>query len=62
MSGPLGIARSTSPHRRADNGTHGKGKDLHGRSGAALEVRVPMGTVAYDMYTDEKLAELGADD
>lgn len=52
------LAFRDHPHRRGANGAHGKGKDLHGRRGAALDVRVPMGTVAYDMYTDEKLAEL----
>ncbi|PIE32220.1 MAG: GTPase ObgE [Ilumatobacter coccineus] len=52
------IAFRDHPHRRADNGTHGKGKDLHGRRGDSLEVAVPEGTVVSDMYTGEILAEL----
>ncbi len=46
------------PHRRADNGVHGKGKDLHGKRGADLEIAVPEGTVVSDMYSGELLAEL----
>jgi GTP-binding protein len=46
------------PHRRAQSGVHGKGKDLHGRRGESLEVRVPEGTVVTDLYTGEVLAEL----
>jgi GTPase len=32
------------PHRRADNGKHGQGKQRHGASGSDLEVPVPVGT------------------
>jgi GTPase len=32
------------PHRRADNGKHGQGKQRHGASGTDLEVPVPVGT------------------
>ncbi len=46
------------PHRRADSGVHGKGKDLHGRRGPDLTVTVPEGTVVKDLYTGEVLAEL----
>jgi GTP-binding protein len=46
------------PHRRADSGVHGKGKDLHGRRGESLEVKVPEGTIVKDMYSGEVLAEL----
>jgi GTP-binding protein len=46
------------PHRRAGNGVHGKGKDLHGRRGESLEINVPMGTVVHDLYSGELLAEL----
>ncbi|HSM67517.1 MAG TPA: GTPase ObgE, partial [Ilumatobacteraceae bacterium] len=52
------LAFRDHPHRRADNGVHGKGKDLHGRRGESLEVNVPMGTVVHDLYTGEVLAEL----
>ncbi|MEM9516512.1 MAG: GTPase ObgE [Actinomycetota bacterium] len=54
------LAFRDHPHRRATNGTHGKGKDLHGRTGESLDIRVPIGTVAYDMYSGERLAELNA--
>jgi GTPase len=33
------------PHRRAEDGGHGKGKRRHGASGADLEVPVPVGTI-----------------
>lgn len=52
------LAFRDHPHRRATNGVHGKGKDLHGKRGASLEVKVPEGTVVKDMYTGETLAEL----
>src|SRR5829696_10167472 len=37
------LAFRDHPHRRAGNGVHGKGKDLHGKRGADLEIRVPEG-------------------
>ncbi len=46
------------PHRRALDGVHGKGKDQHGKRGESIEVTVPEGTVARDMYTGEFLADL----
>jgi GTP-binding protein len=52
------LAFKDHPHRRAVNGIHGKGKDMHGRRGESLEVHVPEGTIAYDMYTGELLADL----
>ena len=52
------LAFRDHPHRRARNGVHGKGKDLHGRRGEDLEIAVPEGTVVTDMYTGELLAEL----
>ncbi len=52
------LAFRDHPHRRATNGVHGKGKDLHGRRGESLEIAVPMGTVVHDLYTGEVLAEL----
>jgi GTP-binding protein len=52
------IAFRDHPHRRAQDGVHGKGKDQHGRRGESLEITVPEGTVAYDMYTGELLADL----
>jgi GTPase len=46
------------PHRRARDGVHGKGKDQHGKRGDSLDVAVPEGTVATDLYTGELLADL----
>ncbi len=52
------LAFRDHPHRRASNGVHGKGKDQHGRRGESLDVHVPEGTIAYDMYSGELLADL----
>jgi len=52
------LAFRDHPHRRAGDGVHGKGKDLHGRGGADMVVHVPEGTVAKDLYTGEILADL----
>jgi GTP-binding protein len=52
------LAFRDHPHRRASDGVHGMGKDLHGRRGKDLEVNVPEGTVVKDMYTGEVLADL----
>ena len=55
------LAFRDHPHRRADNGVHGSGKDQHGKRGKDLEVHVPEGTVVTDLYTGELLADLGYD-
>src|SRR3954451_824565 len=52
------LAFRDHPHRRGKDGIHGKGKDQHGKRGDSLEVMVPEGTVARDMYTGELLADL----
>lgn len=52
------LAFRDHPHRKGGNGVHGKGKDLHGRRGEDMEIHVPEGTVARDMYTGEVLADL----
>ncbi len=52
------VAFKDYPHRRAGNGTHGQGKDMHGRRGEDLEIQVPEGTVVRDLYTGEVLADL----
>ncbi len=52
------LAFRDHPHRRADSGVHGKGKDMHGRRGESLEIHVPEGTVVRDLYTSEVVAEL----
>ncbi len=52
------LAFRDHPHRHAGSGAHGKGKDLHGKRGGSIEVAVPEGTVATDLYTGELLADL----
>jgi GTP-binding protein len=52
------LAFRDHPHRRAGNGVHGKGKDMHGRGGDDEVVVVPEGTVVRDLYSGEVLAEL----
>lgn len=52
------LAFRDHPHRRASNGVHGKGKDLHGKRGESLKITVPEGTVVRDMYSGEIMAEL----
>ena len=52
------LAFRDHPHRRAGNGVHGRGKDLHGRRGETLEIAVPEGTIVRDLYSGEILAEL----
>jgi GTP-binding protein len=42
------IAFRDHPHRAATNGTHGRGKKMHGASGADLFVPVPEGTTVKD--------------
>jgi GTPase len=43
---------------RAEHGANGEGKDCYGRAGKDLEVRVPVGTLVYDVDSQEKLLEL----
>jgi GTP-binding protein len=47
---------------RAARGTHGQGKDKHGRSGKDVIVRVPPGTVVKDAGTGEVIADLAEED
>jgi len=42
------LAFRDHPHRRAGNGKHGQGKNMHGASADDLMVPVPEGTVVYD--------------
>jgi GTP-binding protein len=43
---------------RAERGEDGRGKDCYGRGGEDAVVRVPLGTIAYDADTGEKLFEI----
>ncbi len=52
------LAFRDHPHRRATDGVHGQGKDLHGKRGKNLEVAVPEGTVVSDLYTGVLCADL----
>lgn len=45
-------------HYRAERGQHGQGKEMHGRRGENLFLRVPPGTVIRDADTREWLADL----
>ncbi|MEA3544998.1 MAG: GTPase ObgE [Thermodesulfobacteriota bacterium] len=45
-------------HCKAKNGAPGLGKTKHGKNGAALELRVPQGTLVYDDETGELLNDL----
>jgi GTP-binding protein len=42
----------------ADRGAHGKGKNMHGKRGADLIIRVPPGTILKDPHTLEVLCDL----
>jgi GTP-binding protein len=45
-------------HWRAERGEHGKGKKKHGRDGEDLFIRVPAGTMIFDLDTGLLLADL----
>jgi GTP-binding protein len=51
----------TKPLWEAERGSHGKGKQMTGRSGGSLEVGVPIGTRVFDAETKNLLADLTAD-
>ena len=54
-------ALTYTPHQRAEHGVHGARQKCHGRNGSDLYVKVPCGTVAYEMETDEMMGELLSD-
>src|SRR6476660_4755579 len=54
------LAFRDHPHRRAESGTHGQGKQRHGASGGDLVVHVPEGTTVRHFDTGEVLADLVA--
>ena len=43
---------------RADRGRHGEGSDCHGKSGADMVLKVPVGTVVFDADTGVQLFDL----
>jgi GTP-binding protein len=46
------------PKYQGERGEHGMGKDMDGRGGEDLVVRVPLGTLVYDQATGELLGDL----
>jgi GTP-binding protein len=46
---------------QADNGQAGQGQDRLGKNGSPLEVRVPLGTLVFDLESEELLGELITD-
>jgi len=45
-------------HLRAGDGEPGRGKNMHGKNGADMLVRVPVGTLIYDYDSGELIADL----
>ncbi len=43
---------------KAGRGVHGKGKNLHGRTGESVAIEVPVGTLVWDAETGDCLADL----
>ncbi len=55
------IGISYRPHRQAQDGAHGKGKDLHGKNGKDLILKVPCGTEVRDESGETLLGDLVED-
>ncbi|HWQ89197.1 MAG TPA: GTPase ObgE [Desulfitobacteriaceae bacterium] len=45
-------------HYKAERGEHGQGKNMHGKSGEDLVIRIPVGTLIKDADTGQVLADL----
>src|SRR5690606_6919288 len=45
---------------RAERGENGKGRQMYGRSGESITIKVPVGTVVTDLTTGEQLGDLTA--
>ena len=46
------------PHWNAERGEHGQGSDCTGREGRAAVLRVPLGTIAYNLATGAMVGEI----
>jgi len=49
------------PHNVAESGAHGKGKQMHGKQGTDLIVRVPPGSLVKDAMTEDALWDFQVD-
>ncbi len=47
-------------HCKAGRGVHGMGKNMHGKNGEDLTIRIPPGTLIYDFDSGELLADMTA--
>ncbi len=45
-------------HFKAGKGSHGKGKNMHGKKGGSLVIEVPPGTMLYEADTERLVADL----
>ena len=52
------VALYFTPHQRAEDGAHGKGKQQHGRNGRDLVLTVPCGTEIWDITHNRLVADL----
>src|SRR6266513_5724812 len=50
------------PIIKAKNGGHGQGKKMHGRSAPAKIVKVPVGTIVYQLQTADRASQIEAED
>ena len=50
-----------APHQRAEHGGNGGQKQMHGRNGADLVIKVPPGTEVWNTDTDEMLGDIVKD-
>lgn len=46
------------PHWNGERGEHGQGKDCNGREGRPAVLRVPLGTIAFNLATGEQVGEV----
>ena len=56
------VAMVYNRHFRGARGPHGKGKNLHGRKGAGITIKVPVGTVVRNAKTRQVIVDLNGDD